>query len=218
VCCADVGHLTETDSSYRTVDRDNLFSPRLVSMATGVLASGSPLVFLSPCEGPCSYNISIGGPRFHCKELPPAEGMIDPEECDHDSLTHKRVVYRAEDKARDVTGTHNNSFKLSWYPDPSTFECKPATLKTLDCSMTLAQYQLHIGPSTQTRSINVTVDKDDDAWPEEGIPTSFYYEAFDANETLRDPVALAYKFPLAQAYAISRVAILALTGEVTLSK
>jgi hypothetical protein len=184
-------------------------------MASGVLASGGPLGFPSPCDGSCSYALSIDGPRFHCEELPRDEAIIAADECvDANGF----LVYRAENRARKESSspvdTRNNTFKLSWFPDPINNECRPQELKTLDCSMTLARYKLHIGPNTLSKSINVTIESDRDVWPEDGIPTSFYDEAFEGIENEKDAESLANKFPLAQAYAISRAAILALAGEV----
>lgn len=189
-------------------------------MASGVLASGGPLGFPSPCDGPCSYNISMDGPRFHCRELAQDEAIIKVKECNR-GANILGVVYRAQNRARvesEPVDTRNNTFKLSWYPDPVALNCTPADLKTLDCSMTIAKYKLHIGSSTQFQSINVTIEDDHDMWPEDGIPTDFYDEAFSHEERGRDPEALSKKFPLAQAYAISRAAIVALAGEVKLSK
>ncbi|CAG9992159.1 unnamed protein product [Clonostachys byssicola] len=162
--------------------------------------------------------MSIAGPRFNCKELGPKEGLIDPKACQSNRLTHNEVVYRAENRIREDTRNDPmiNSFKLSWYPEPFKLKCDPQELKTLDCSMTLAQYKLQIDSSSQSRSINVIIEDDKDVWPEKGIPTSFP-EAFSANESPRDPEVLAAKFPLAQAYAISRAAILALAGDANLT-
>lgn len=183
-------------------------------MASQVLASGEPVKFESPCGSSCRYDISLDGPRFDCKEVTPDDALLT-KQCS--------PIYKAKDlsdRSDDYTYV-DNSFKISWYTKPSTQNCSVDNLKTLDCSVSLATYNLRIKNSIDaTRSINVTVGNERSFWDKDTpVQSRFYYYFIDRQEgtaldTPAQPDELLTNFTSAQAYSISRAAIKALEGQI----
>lgn len=188
-------------------------------MASQVLASGEPVKFKSPCGNSCQYNISLEGPRFHCKELGPDDALIDG--C-------RRPMYMAEDRSDwNYSSSYqmlHNSFQLSWYPNPRPGECDLNERKTLDCSTTLATYNLHIENSRDdTRSITTLIENDRPFWNNSSpLQAQYYYYFFGRGtgellDSATNVDALRANFTRMQAYSISRAAVQALEGEVSYS-
>lgn len=196
----------------------NTLRPELLSMASQVLASGEPVKFQSPCGSSCLYDISLDGPRFDCKEVSPDDGLLSDKQCS--------PIYKAKDGSKRGDYFYvNNSFKISWYPKPSTQNCSFEQQKTLDCSVSLATYRLRIKNSIDaTRSINVTVENERPFWEQDSpVQSRFYYYFIDrqGGGALKSPVQqdeLHTNFTSAQAYSISRAAIQALEGQVNYSE
>ena len=163
--------------------------------------------------------MSLGGPRFHCEELGPDDGLINATECKGD-IGRWPVIYRAPNVALQESERSliaNNGFKISFYPDYVNDKCKPDRLKTLNCSVSVAEYVLHIDLRSESRSINVTVENDKDLWPDEAFAANVYDEAFGGENAL-SPEDLPWKFTLLQAWSISRAATLALAGDIRYRK
>ncbi|CVK86887.1 uncharacterized protein FPRN_05378 [Fusarium proliferatum] len=194
----------------------NQLRPSLNALAAQVLSSGRPVKIDSPCGASCVYDISIEGPRFHCQEHSRRDALS--EGCS--------IIYRAADEKDsspdEPYSRTNNSFKMSWYTDPRPENCTSRSIKTLDCSMKLATYNLHINNSLDSsQSIDVRIENEREVWSENAwIQTQFFYYFFYgggitprlANDSLEA------NFTNAQAYGISRAAVHALQGEVEMSR
>jgi hypothetical protein len=190
----------------------NQLRPSLNALAAQVLSSGGPVKLDSPCGASCVYDISIEGPRFNCKERGRRDAL----------MTECSIIYRAEDEIESSTdelySRTNNSFKMSWYTSPRPERCNTESLKTLDCSMTLATYNLHINNSVDSsQSITVDIKNEREIWSDKAwIQTQFFYyffyggviEPHVANNTIET------NFTNAQTFAISRAVVHALQGEV----
>ncbi|EXL64506.1 hypothetical protein FOPG_19230 [Fusarium oxysporum f. sp. conglutinans race 2 54008] len=194
----------------------NQLRPSLNALAAQVLSSGGPVKLDSPCGASCVYDISIEGPRFNCKERGRRNAFMD--DCS--------IIYRADDEigrsSDELYSRTNNSFKMSWYTSLRPGICKPEGLKTLDCSMTLATYNLHIKNSLDSsQSINVDIENEREIWSDKAwIQTQFYYYFFYGGSINEPRIAndtIKTNFTNAQAFAISRAAVHALQGEVKMS-
>ncbi|KAF5658986.1 hypothetical protein FHETE_9614 [Fusarium heterosporum] len=189
----------------------NQLRPGLNALAAQVLSSGGPVKLDSPCGASCVYNISIEGPQFNCRELSQSHALT----------TECSIIYRAEDEIDrspdELYSRTNNSFKMSWYTSPRPENCSSENLKTLDCSMTLATYNIHINNSLDSSQyIDVDIENEREIWSDKNwIQTQFFYYFFygggatprHANDSLRA------NFTNAQTFAISRAAVHALQGE-----
>lgn len=193
----------------------NSFVPKLQALSAQVLASGAPVKFASPCGSSCVYNLSLDGPRFHCSEKSHNSALM--QSC-------QDPMYRAADQATasktEIYSKVNNSFKLSWYPEPSSKECDPAAIRTLDCNVVLATYNLRIGNyANDTRQINRDITNERMFWNDSSwIQTQFYYYFLNGDGILPQPQnldQLRTNFTHMQAYTISRAAVQALSGEVS---
>ncbi|KAM5372568.1 hypothetical protein ACJZ2D_007468 [Fusarium nematophilum] len=197
----------------------NQFNPDLTSLANAVLSLGQPLQIPSPCSGPCSYNMSMDGPRFHCKELGAGSSLLRGTGSIFDP------VYEAKDQARDVNSVayfkEKNSFKMSWNPSQLPRIRNYNATKTLDCSITLARYILSIENSrNQSQTIRAFIESDNPIWTDDDwVQTQFHAyfissqtgKAFSRPKNIED---LRTNFTRAQAYSISRAAGNAVAGNV----
>lgn len=115
----------------------------------------------------------MDGPRFHCKKRDPEDGLIHSEEC-ADPL--HGAIYVAEDQTRTKNLTVvNNSFMISWFPKPLDKGCRRQDMRTLDCSISLATYNVSITYNeNKTREVDVGITGERDIWPESspGVLTS----------------------------------------------
>jgi hypothetical protein len=137
-------------------------------------------------------------------------------------MTECSIIYRAEDEKDsspdEPYSRAKNSFKMSWYTSPRPENCSSENLKTLDCSTTLATYNILINNSVDSSQyIDVQIENEREIWSDKAwIQTQFFYYFFyggginprHANDSLEA------NFTNAQTYAISRAAVHALQGEV----
>ncbi|KAM0266864.1 hypothetical protein ACHAPA_006433 [Fusarium lateritium] len=160
--------------------------------------------------------MSIEGPLFHCQELGQRNALM--AECD--------TIYRAEDNTGSSPGhpysRAKNSFKMSWYTTPRSANCSSENLKTLDCSTTLATYNILVNNSLDSSQyINVHIENEREIWSEKAwIQTQFFYYFFygDGINPRHANSSLEANFTNAQTYAISRAAVHALQGEVKMHR
>lgn len=184
-------------------------------MANQVLSSGEPVFAPSPCRGPCAYKIPFSGPRFHCEISPDRDGLIPLNKCNSSGMP---LVYRAEDKASFSADpdTNPNSFVISWYEDVQADGCGLEFQQTMDCSITLADYQVEIETfQDQSRKFSVDVEREEEIWTKDNQIYTSYWEWFlpytlNETESLKEFLP---KFRAAQTFAISRAATSALQGD-----
>ena len=184
--------------------RGNL-RPGLNALASQVLSSGEHVRLSSPCGSSCEYDISIEGPRFRCRHVGPEKTVING--CP--------AIYTAKDQINSIYDTlnsrRNNSFKISWRAEI----CEDKSVKTIDCSTTLATYNLHINNSRDaSQSVTVKLKNEREFWNDTAwIQTAFYdyFNFTNVPATLVDDTLRA-NFTNAQAFAISRGAVHALAG------
>jgi hypothetical protein len=153
--------------------------------------------------------------------------MITRRECIgfNETMRFGSTIYRAENRPQIEAeewrwGSLKNTFKMSWWDDPVGDECNLEMQKTLDCKITIATYGLQVDSGTQSRSISVSIDEDEEGWPEDSEALSFYHGAIEnrpnpGSEEERD---LSKKFGIAQAYGLSRIAISVLAGDIVFGK
>ncbi|KAF6792684.1 hypothetical protein CSOJ01_14090, partial [Colletotrichum sojae] len=83
--------------------------PKLLNVATIVLAAGKPVNLPNPCRASCAYNLRIDGPKLRCKSA-----ILSKDDSRSDCV---RAVFSAIDEAEDPSPIiRKNSFKLSWAP------------------------------------------------------------------------------------------------------
>lgn len=193
--------------------------PRLSAIADVVLATGAPVDWPSPCNGPCSYSMVMEGPRFHCRNQSREESLI--QDCD------RALIFEAREwaKAIDREWMGNNSFQVSWLANPMSSDnrtCEGDGLRSIDCSTSRATYKFDIANAEDgTRTIKTEILGDDeDMWTEESpIQTYYYYYWFDGNGVFDKPVNeddLRKNFTNSQAYVIRRAAVESLVGDINL--
>lgn len=183
--------------------RGNL-RPSLNALASQVLSLGEHVRLSSPCGSSCEYDISLEGPRFRCRHVGPEEAVIN--ECPAIYTAKDDITYIRESRYKRM----NNSVKISWHSEI----CESKSVKTIDCTTTLATYNLHINNSRDaSQSVIVKLENEREFWNNTAYIQTGFYDYFykgdgltPANDTLRA------NFTNAQAFAISRGAVHALQG------
>ncbi|KAM0276297.1 hypothetical protein ACHAQH_006886 [Verticillium albo-atrum] len=190
--------------------------PKLVTLARTVLAQGEPVAPPTPCSGPCTYAMEFDGPQFECKEIDATKyALFKP--C-------LPLIFEAESQSwKDHLLVRNNSLLLTWHTKRAAGEeCQESTLRTMECSVSLATYNVKMSNEENgTRSFDTEIIAARQFWDDENpIPQRFYPYFF--NETSGDLMDAAINqtqlhevFANTQAYAIRQAAVEALTGTVT---
>ncbi|KAM0323343.1 hypothetical protein ACHAQA_008936 [Verticillium albo-atrum] len=206
------------DHALFDLDADASFlkiQPRLGTLARTVLAQGEPVAPPTPCSAACTYSMRIDGPGFNCKEID-AQKFALFEPC-----TGKIFESRTQ-SVREGLRVFNNSLVISWHTELIAGEkCDNTTLRTMECSVSLATYDIRItNEENGTRTFDTKMAKEQDIWNDETpIELSFYDYFFDRTvgelrETAANKSQLHEVFANTQTYAISQAAVQAIEGSI----
>ncbi|KAF6817468.1 hypothetical protein CSOJ01_02390 [Colletotrichum sojae] len=187
--------------------------PKLATIVDLVRGLGEPVQLRNPCDGPCVYSTVFEGPKFNCEERPRPEG-----------LGCAGSIFWAKDEARLKTkpeGLHNNNFSIAWVAlgDSPCFFADPAR-KAIDCSMTLATYNLSVTNFRNgSRDLQTEILSEETIWTSESpIPTYYLRYMPGMDGVIDSPESranLSAVFRYLQAWAIRRAVTLALNGTLT---
>ncbi|CRK16204.1 hypothetical protein BN1723_010888 [Verticillium longisporum] len=189
--------------------------PKLTTLARTVLAQGEPVAPPTPCSGPCTYDMQFDGPSFECKQVNATKYTLFKPCTD--------VVFKAKSQSvRDGLLIRNNSVRLSWHTERNDEEaCRNSTLRTMDCSVKLATYNVKMtNEENGTRIFNTKVTGEREFWDDENpVPLRFYDYFYDRESgNLMDEAVnqtqLHKLYANTQAYAIREAAVQALVGDV----